>query len=86
MSVDFELEHPGKIYFGKSHEDPDTDTPATLEEALADVARQAVDDRVVTAGNDVWFDVVSLKVLIANQHVKAYIAGATPQPVTPPGR
>lgn len=85
MSVEFEFVHPGKIYFGKSKEDPDRDKLATLEEALADVAQQAVADHLVTPGNDVWFDVVSLRVLIANQHVKAYIAGATPQPVTPPG-
>jgi hypothetical protein len=81
MSVDWELDHPGKIYFGKSG--GDRDTPATLEAALADVAQQAVDDQTVAPGKDVWFEVVSLKVQLANQHVKAYIVGATKQ-VTPP--
>lgn len=84
MSVEFEVAHPGKIYYGTSGEP--CGTSPTLEGALADVARQAVGDRLVTPENDVWFDVVSVKVLIANQHVKAYIAGATPQPVTPPGQ
>jgi transcriptional/translational regulatory protein YebC/TACO1 len=85
MSVDFDFDHPGKIYFGKSHEDLDRGTPATLEAALADVAEQAVNDGLVTPDRDRWFEVVSLKVLIANQHVKAYIAGATPQQVPNPG-
>jgi len=83
MSVEFEVDHPGKIYFGKSFSE-DRDKPATLEDALADVAEQAVEDGTVVPDHDVWFDVVSLKVLIANQHVKAYIAGATKQ-VTGPG-
>jgi hypothetical protein len=82
MSVEFDID-PGTIYYGTSR--GDLDTPATLEGALADVARQAVHHKLVTPENDVWFDVVSMKVLIANQHVKAYVAGATPQPVTPPG-
>jgi hypothetical protein len=79
MSDDFE--RSGKIYFGTAH--GDTLAPARLSDAIADVAEQVVRDGTVTPDHPVWFDIVQLKVEIANQHVKTYVVGATQQGTGP---
>jgi hypothetical protein len=71
------LGHREKVYFGRS--EGDSSDPATLDEALRSVAEQIVEHRVVTPDNPVWFEITSLKVEIANQHVKTYVVGATQQ-------
>lgn len=64
-----------KSFVGEST--PDTNGPATLEQALLAAAESAVESRHVRppADNDetsgpLWFDVASFQVEIANQHVK----------------
>ncbi len=71
------LGHREKVYFGRSEGEPDD--PATLDEALRSVAQQIVSHGVVAPDNPVWFEITSLKVEIANQHVKTYVVGATQQ-------
>jgi flavin-binding protein dodecin len=67
----------GTIYFGKS--DGASGDSATLDEALASAAAKVVGDRLVTPDQTVWFDIVSMQVEIANQHVRTYRVGITPQ-------
>jgi hypothetical protein len=54
------------------------DSPATLDEALASAAAEAVRAGVVTRRRTVRYDVVKLEVEIANQHVKTYRVVVTP--------
>jgi len=54
------------------------DSPATLEEALASAAAEAVRAKVVTKRRTVRYDVVKLEVEMANQHVKTFRVVVTP--------
>jgi hypothetical protein len=54
------------------------DSPATLEEALASAAAEAVRAKVVTKRRTVRYDVVRMEVEIANQHVRTYRVVLTP--------
>ncbi len=67
-----------RSFVGISEAESET-RPATLDEALYSAAEQAVRAGVVTKdGGPVWYDVASLQVEIANQHIRTFKVIVTP--------
>jgi hypothetical protein len=64
-----------RTFVGRS--DGTRDDPAKLSEALQSAADQIVEAQLVSGDQTMWFDVTSLEVEIANQHVKTFKAGVT---------
>ena len=51
--------------------------PARLDEALSSAAAKIVGERIVSGEDTLWFNVTSIEVEIANQHVKTCKVGVT---------